>query len=303
MPSKAARPRREVERAAVAALAPVLTLLPVWVLATAVFWLPLRLVWDVPLWSIAIAYLAAGALLFTRPAQRLVLTRLLGARRPTAHEAARLEAAWRQVAQANHLPPGRFLLAVLDDDELNAFACGGHLLVVTSFAVEILPHDELCGVLAHELSHHLGSHTVALTVGHWLSLPIVALAQIGFFLQSVARAATDAFGRDSTSLTTLGRLVAGALTAISWVFLAALVVSRSVGNLVGRGAEYQADVRAVEMGFGRELARALRRTVSLGRHDRPTTWRERVRATHPPARTRVARIEARLRASHRPAPG
>jgi Zn-dependent protease with chaperone function len=290
-----------VEGAAIAAFAPVLTLLPVWLLATAVFWLPLQLVWDVPLWRFALAYLAAGVLLFTRPVQRLVLTRLLGARRPTAEEVARLEPAWREVAQANHLPSGRFLVAVLDEDELNAFACGGHLVVVTSFAVEQLSHDELCGVLAHELSHHLGSHTVALTVGQWLSLPVVVLAQVGFFLQNVATAATDAFGRDSASLTALGRVVGAVLRAASWVFLAGLVVARSVGNVVGRGAEYQADGRAVDMGFGRELARALRRTLALGQHDRATTWRERLRATHPPARTRVARIEARLRSAHRTA--
>lgn len=302
MPRKAAAPRREVERAAIAALAPVATLVPVWLLATVVFWLPLRLVVDVTWWAVALGYLAAGVMLFTRPVQRLVLTRLLGARRPTPDEATRLEAAWRVVAQANHLPPGRFLLAVLDERELNAFASGGHLVIVTSFAVAELSHDELCGVLAHELSHHLGSHTVALTIGQWLSLPVVVLAHVGFFLQNVATAATDAFGRDSASLTAIGRIVGATLRATSWVFLAGLVVARSVGTLVGRGAEYQADGRAVDMGFGRELAHALRRTMALGAHERATTWRERLRVTHPPARTRVARIEARLRAAHRTAP-
>ena len=48
-------------------------------------------------------------------------------------------------------------------------------------------------MLAHELSHHLGLHTAALTLGHWLSLPVVLLARFGFFLQNVARAATDSF--------------------------------------------------------------------------------------------------------------
>ena len=56
-------------------------------------------------------------------------------------------------------------------------------------------------MLAHELSHHLGMHTVALTIRHWLSLPVVLLARIGFWLESVALAATDAFAADSPSLT------------------------------------------------------------------------------------------------------
>ena len=84
---------------------------------------------------------------------------------------------------------------MLPSDELNAYACGGHLVVVTSFAVAELPRRELAGVLAHELSHHLGLHTVALTIRHWLSLPVVLLARVGFWLQNVATAATERLRR------------------------------------------------------------------------------------------------------------
>ncbi|MFM9225687.1 MAG: hypothetical protein ACKOQ1_03520, partial [Actinomycetota bacterium] len=51
--------------------------------------------------------IAAGTLLFTRPVQRLVLTRLLGARTPTADETDVLGRAWRVVAQATHVPARR----------------------------------------------------------------------------------------------------------------------------------------------------------------------------------------------------
>src|SRR5687768_17745188 len=178
-----------------------------WLLALAVFWLPLRLVWDVPFLTFALVYLAAGALLFLRPLQSFVLAPLLGARRPTREERARLDTAWRSVLQAAHLPRRRYVLAVLPADELNAFACGGHLVVVTTFAIEALPRDELAGVLAHELSHHLGLHTVALTVAHWLSIPVLFLARIGFFLQNVAAAATSIYASRSSALTAIGRMV------------------------------------------------------------------------------------------------
>jgi Zn-dependent protease with chaperone function len=184
---------------------------------------------------------------------------------------------------------------VLDSDELNAFACGGHLVVVTSFAVGDLSEAELSGVLAHELSHHLGLHTVALTLGHWLSLPVVMLARIGFFLQNVARAATDSFVADSAALTFVGRVVAFTLTAVSWVFLAALYASDALANVVGQTQEFEADRRAVRMGYGRPLAGALRRVIALGGGGRASGWRERLAMSHPPARTRVARIEAMLR--------
>jgi Zn-dependent protease with chaperone function len=49
------------------------------------------------------------------------------------------------------------------------------------------------------------------------------------------------------------------------------------------------------MGYGRNLAFALRRVISLGGGQRPVGWRARLAASHPPARTRVARIDAMLR--------
>ncbi len=290
--------RRRVDSSAVSAFLPVVAVIPLWLLALAVVWVPLRLVWPISFVALSLGYLAAALLLFLRPVQVAILAPLLGARRPTRSERATLDIAWRSVLQANRLPAGRFVIAVLPIDELNAFACGGHLVVVTSYAIDTLPRDELCGVLAHELSHHLGLHTVALTIGHWLSLPVFVLARIGFFLQNVATAATRTFARRSPALTLLGQLASAILMAASWIFLSGLLLSNAIANVVGRNAELQADRRAVTMGFGRPLASALRRVINERRNERPTTLRGRLAATHPPARTRVAQIEALLRARH-----
>jgi len=290
------RGRRQVESSALAALAPAIALFPLCLLALAVFWLPLSAIWDVAYVAFAGVYLGAGLLLFLKPVQVVVLARLLGARRPTRDEHARLDTAWRSVLQAAGLPMRRYVLAVLPADELNAFACGGHLVVVTTLALDTLPRDELAGVLAHELSHHLGFHTVALTLAQWLGVPVMILARIGFFLQNVASAATTSYARHSAALTALGRAVSGLLTAVSWVFLSGLMAANALGNIAARGSEFQADERAVHLGFGRELGNALRRVVATGIDERPQSWRERLAAGHPPARTRVARIEANRRA-------
>lgn len=287
--------RRQVDSSAVSAFLPVLAIIPLWLLALAVVWLPLRVVWHISFLTLSLGYLAAVLLLFFRPIQVAILAPLLGARRPTRQERATLDVAWRSVLQANRLPARRFVIAVLPIDELNAFACGGHLVVVTSYAIDTLPRDELSGVLAHELSHHLGSHTIALTIGHWLSLPVFVLARIGFFLQNVATAATRSFARKSSSLTVVGQFTSALLMGISWVFLSGLLLTNAIANFVGRNAELQADRRAVTMGFGRPLAKALRRVIGEHRGGRPITLRERLAATHPPARTRVAQIEALLR--------
>ncbi len=289
------RGARHVERSAISAFIPVVAMAPFTLLALAVLWLPFRLVLDVSYWRSVAAFVAMGLLLFVRPVQALVLTPILGARRPTDVEAATIEPMWRSIAQANDLPPDRYVLRVLPSEELNAFACGGHLVVVTSYAVAELSEPQLRGVLAHELSHHLGLHTVAITIGHWLSAPVVLLARIGFFLENVAHAAAASFGERSPLVAALGAAAATLISVVSWVFTAAIKAGDALANMVGHASEFEADQRAVRMGFGRELASALRHVLAFGTPSRPIGWRARLAASHPPARTRVARIEALLR--------
>ena len=205
---------------------------------------------------------------------------------------------WSAVTQAVRSSPKRYVLAVVDADDVNAYACGGHLVVVTSYAITVLPERELGGVLAHELSHHLGLHTVALTVRHWLSLPVLMLARVGFFLQHVAEAGTAAFAHRSRGLTAIGLFFSTLLRGVAWLFQLGIIVSNSLANLVGKGSEFEADERAVDLGFGPALAAALRRFVEAGFAPHQLTWRDKAFASHPPARTRIARIEALLRHNH-----
>ena len=150
------RGARRVERGAIWAFAPVVAMLPFSLLALFVIWLPIGWLTSLSFWWFLVAFLASGLGLFIRPIQVLVLTPVLGARRPTSAEADVIAPLWAQIAQANDLPPSRFVVRVLPSQELNAYACGGHLVVVTTYAVEELSREQLRGVLAHELSHHLG---------------------------------------------------------------------------------------------------------------------------------------------------
>jgi len=268
---------------------------PFTLLALAVLWFPLGVLTDVPYWGVAVAFFVSGVVLFVRPFQAAVLTPVLGARLANPHEASRIAAAWTDIAAANSLPVDRYVLRVLPSEELNAFACGGHLMVVTSYAATELTEPQLRGVLAHELSHHLGMHTVAITVGHWLSAPVVLLARIGFYFENVAQAAAQSFGRRSPIVESLGVLAAALARAMAWVFTAALRAGDALGNYVGHSSEFEADKRAVDMGFGAELASALRAVLATGSGARPIGWRGRLAASHPAARTRVARIEALAR--------
>ena len=284
--------RRRADLSAITALAPVVALLPVWLVAIAMYWIPFRVYGDVPYPLFALCCMLLGVVLFSRPVQRLVFVRLLDARTPSTSETEPLHAAWKVVAQANHFPTSRFVLAVVDSDDVNAFACGGHLLVVSSFSIEHLTHDELCGVLAHELSHHMGGHTVALTISQWMSLPIMLLAQAGMALRNFNNAATAMLAKRYPSVRLFGKIISVVLISVSRVLLTGLIVSHVLSNVVGKSAEYHADERAYKMGFGRELLHALRRVESRESSSSTSTPLGLATMSHPPARTRIARLEA-----------
>lgn len=287
--------QRRVGRGAAWAFLPVLSMLPFSLLALVIIWLPLGLTTSIPFWWIAFAFIATGPLLFVRPFQVAVLTPILGARAPTAAEAETIRPLWNEVIHAagqQGVPAGaRYVVRIMPSDELNAFACGGHLVVVTSFAIRRLPTDELRGVLAHELGHHLGLHTVATTLIHWLSAPVVMFARFGFFLERVAVASAQSFGRKHSIVEAFSRTGATLMHWFGLLFSSSLRAADALTNLVGHDAEFEADRQAVSMGFGKELSAALRR-LAADDGVRRRGWRARLAASHPPARTRVARIDA-----------
>jgi hypothetical protein len=107
---------RRVERGAIWAFAPVVAMLPFSLLALVVIWLPIGWLTSLSFWWFLAVFLVAGLGLFVRPIQVLVLTPVLGARRPTSAEADVIAPLWAQIAQANDLPPGRFVVRVLPSD-------------------------------------------------------------------------------------------------------------------------------------------------------------------------------------------
>ncbi len=287
--------QRHVDASSTAAIASTIGLVPVWLVSMLVFWWPVHLLVPVPFWAAAGGYLLVGTVLLSRRAQRVFLGRVLGARAPTTAERRVIEPLWQDVLMSARLSPAQFVLAVSESDDLNAFASGGHLVVITTEAIASLPPHELQGVLAHELGHHLGFYGVALTVGYWLALPVMALARAGMFCQNVAIAATETFASGSTVLTAIGRVVGGALRIVALPLLASLAAWQAVGGIIGRSAEFRADQRAVELGYGLELAAAMRRSAPTEPPAASRTWRERLFGSHPPLRTRVARVEAAVR--------
>ena len=69
--------QRKIDGYAVAAIAPVIALIPAWLIAVAAFWWVFAQFYYVPFAVFAIVWFLLGGLLFVRPIQRLALQRLL----------------------------------------------------------------------------------------------------------------------------------------------------------------------------------------------------------------------------------
>lgn len=291
--------RSRPDSSALTAVVPVLALLPAWFVATSLCFLVVDVVSD-PSYLAFMTIAAAGSVvMFVPVTQRVFVTRLLGVRTPTAPESRRLDPAVRVVLAAAGTPRRRFVLAVDESNDVNAFACGGHILVVSSYSLRELDDDELTGVVAHEFSHHLGAHTIGLSFAQWFGLPVVVFARIGFFLRRIADERRRQIERQEGLAPYFLRAATTALSCFAWAFQASLFAAEKLNNLVGRDAEFQADRRAVTLGFGRQLSRALGHVAARDASSIDRSWHERIFSSHPPARTRIARIEAMLRSRRR----
>ena len=283
------------EWSALTGVTAIIALLPAWLVTASVVWLPFGWWGKVNYWQFVGSLFSLFILLFSRPVQRFVLMRLLGARNPTAREQAILAESWQPIVQRNELQRRQFVLAVVDTESLNAFACGGHLVVVSSQAIEQLDSKQLSGVLAHELSHHLGLHTVALTISQWMILPITVLSRVGMRLRGVAESATIAFAQRIPLLHALGLFVAAFLHVASWLLMLNVSLATLLGNAASRATEFHADRRAAQLGFGNHLLAAMRNwDAGAQRTERGNVW-QRIVESHPPMRLRINKLALYLR--------
>lgn len=287
--------RQRVDAAALTAAIPVLALLPAWFASTSLIWLVVSIPFDPPYVTFLVVVAMGSGVMFLPLTQRVFMMRLLGVRRPTDGELKRLTSAIRIVVAAAGTPRRRFILAIDQSDDVNAFACGGHVLVVSSFAMSNLDDDELTGVVAHEFSHHVGAHTIGLSFAQWFSLPVLLFAHVGEFAVGSAQRPLRRLANFGRFGPHASRAIGSLLGAFAWVFNSTLAVARNLNDFVGRDAEFHADRRVVELGFGRQLARALAHVAPRDAGATARSRLDRVYSSHPPARTRIARIDALLR--------
>ncbi|UFN47212.1 zinc metalloprotease HtpX [Roseomonas sp. OT10] len=150
------------------------------------------------------------------------------------------------LAQRAGLPmPALYLIR---EDQPNAFATGRNpqnaAVAVTSGLLQMMPPEEVAGVVAHELAHIRNRDTLIMTVTACLAGAIGMLAQFGMF-----------FGRSRDNRSNpLGPI--GAILMVVLAPMAAMLVQMAIS----RSREYEADRVGAEIAGGPQgLANALLR--------------------------------------------
>lgn len=226
-----------------------------------------------------------------------IVLRMYHAQEVTREEAPELYDIVAQLAERAELPMPR--VAIIESDMPNAFATGrnpSHAVVAaTTRLLDILDHDELAGVLAHEMTHVKHRDILTASIAAAMASVISWAAHIAFFFS----------GRDSDNW--LKDLV---------LLLVAPVAATLIQMAVSRSCEYAADEGGGELtGNPLALARALQKLDDSVRHAEPPeeatpatahmfivnpfagvkSKLTRLYATHPATEDRIARLEAMAR--------
>src|SRR5262249_18421247 len=133
-----------------------------------------------------------------------------------------------ELARRAALPMPR--VYIMDNPQPNAFATGRNpknaAVAVTSGLLNMLSHDELAGVISHELAHIKNHDTLLMTVTATIAGAISMLAQFGLF-----------FGGGNRGSSNSGIGAIGTLAIIILAPLAAMLVQMAIS----RTREYTAD--------------------------------------------------------------
>ena len=199
---------------------------------------------------------------------RSALRRFGGQQLPSDHWLSRLVAALAQRAGLAHIPD----VYCLPNRLPNAMAMGDSkagAVAVTAGALELLPDDELAGVLAHEVAHLQHGDTRMLALSTMAARVTGILSQMMLFLVIIA----------------LPLVLTGAMRLQPWLLVAVIGapwLATALQMTLSRRREFSADRRAGELtGQPLALGRALQRLEQMGRRSLPPWLKPYVGQQHP----------------------
>jgi heat shock protein HtpX len=223
---------------------------------------------------------------------------MYGAKEVTETEAPDLYGIVRRLAQKANLPMPR--VYTINQDQPNAFATGRNpqhaAIAVTTGITRILSHEELQGVIGHELAHVKHRDILISTIAATLAAAISYLAQMAQWAMIFGSRRVDD-DEGGNPIAALIMMIVGPI--------AALIVQMAIS----RSREYAADEGGAKLaGNPRYLSGALRKlhqaSQKIPMDANPATshmfivnplsggWILKLFSTHPPIEERIARLES-----------
>ncbi|WP_434442154.1 M48 family metalloprotease [Lentzea sp. E54] len=251
-----------------------------------------RLVAPDRLWLFPVVWLASGAVVFVPAMDTLLAALAANLRKPTGKERAVLEPLLEEVCGAAGVDPKRYWLRIQNSREINAMAVGGHVVAVSTAALQ-LPARQLEAVLAHELGHHLAGHTKASLLRWFYELPARGLVRLIILVGMGVLLAGQAIGTTWALVTSVGLVAALAVVAVvasPWLLLVPVIAPLLAW--ASRRGELHADRVAAELGYGPVLLEVLRRWIKEGHDDirARAPMRARMLASHPSCARRISEL-------------
>jgi predicted Zn-dependent protease len=175
------------------------------------------------------------------------------------------------VARQGNRPELQFFFAVVESDEINAYAVPGGYIFITTAALDFIQNEaELAVVLAHEIAHVADRHIVK---------------------------ALDIRADDESMTAMVSKIVGSSAESASVIFYQAIdhALSLLFSDGLAREDEYQADEQAVFLTtFAGYDPRAYPRLLAR-LEDMIEQQRSELGKTHPPLADRISRIDAIIR--------
>lgn len=177
---------------------------------------------------IALAFAGIGNLIAYWNADKIVL-RMYGAREVDARTAPSLHGIVQQLAQRAELPMPK--VYIVENPQPNAFATGRNpenaAVAATTGLLQRLSHEEIAGVMAHELAHVKNRDTLTMTITATIAGAITALANMAMFAQLFG-------GRDNRN-NPLGMI------GVLLVMIVGPIAAMLVQTAISRSREFEAD--------------------------------------------------------------
>lgn len=226
-----------------------------------------------------------------------IVLKMYKARQVSEAEAPELYEIVRRLVQKAEMPMPK--VYIINEDQPNAFATGRNpkhaAVAVTTGIMRILSHEELQGVIAHELAHVRHRDILISTIAATIAGAISYLAQMAQWAMIFGHRGDDEEGGHPVAA--LAMMIVGPI--------AALIVQMAIS----RSREYAADEGGARLaGNPRHLAGALRKlhmaSQKIPMHANPATSHMfivnplsgggllKLFSTHPPIEERIAKLES-----------